>query len=151
MDLLETPKGLLQLYASGNGALSFNYCRFSNAKDRGAAPGDLISCGSPKTVEEVEPYREALKIGPEWTIGLIKGELFCYEPVTRIGDTRLSYSGRVYFYDRDETQFEANQYTFFADFKDPDEVVEVKNLSTRGALLFFLANEAELTPVNYTI
>jgi hypothetical protein len=88
----------------------------------------------------------------DWVPVLINGRLVLAQKVKRTGPNRLRINGESYEYSVDNSLFcgraeEANLTTTYKmRVKGKTQVFEMKNLSTRMVIRFFLNHEADLKP-----
>jgi len=136
MNTIQTDKGILGCYASGSGALSYNYGRRLTATDRTGSVGDIVSIGSPKTVEEIP----AELVPKDWVLAIHNGSVIAMAKVFRTGPDQLQHDNQEF------------RYTVVADYGDwkryhfefcagCDQWLPLLNANSIAVLRFFLENE----------
>lgn len=118
----------LQTYASGDGSISFTYVK------RRVGDDQLISTGSPKSVEEIP----ASAIREGYILGIVNGDPRLFRPVTRISAEILLMGGQQFTYSIEHKYEHGNTYHFWSG------KLPVLNVSIKGALTFYLNHEEQI-------
>lgn len=136
-----TEKLLLKAYAPGDGALAMNCVR----------PSDPTGNVAPFKASEKDIQNLRNKHFPDY--GLLKvgdkhPQYRLYRPVERVSENELKIEGKVYRYepefDKPDINPDVQRYKVFGSVKfgeDAPSEIEVKNLSTIGAVNFYVKNE----------
>jgi hypothetical protein len=126
----------INVYASGNGSLSFN------VSDQKGISLPLRDEGRLATFKEI--YEQFYK--EKGYLFAIVDSLPCmYKPVKRIDSKTLELGGKVFVY----AELTGKSFSHFEFFSKDHEgnIYEVKHLSTKGELVFYLEHEDQLKPL----
>lgn len=141
---------MIQCYASGDGALHFTDLEraMPNQKRDGKfhyqRSGDLIATGKPITKADVEAYvagrPEDDRVKSWWILQMDGVHWVLVHPVLRINDDTLLMDGCQYQYTIDPNITVEKRFDKVT-ISDEEGPYEVRNISTLGALIYFVRNE----------